>query len=80
MIRALDVNAGNAAEKAMGHELALDFVPDLGKTGVEFLSNLLLFHGPSPIAGYSVWYAVASMRKPRELCPRKNTSPPFGLR
>src|ERR1700721_1095690 len=45
MIRALDCNAGNAAEEAVGHQLALDFVPDLGKTGVEFLSNLLLFHG-----------------------------------
>jgi hypothetical protein len=44
MIPARDVNARDGAEKAMGHQLALDFVPDLRKTGIEFLPDLLLFH------------------------------------
>src|SRR5580658_1797206 len=57
MIRALDVDAGNAAEKAMGHQPALDLVPDLGETRVEFLSNLLLFH--------KAWYALSD-RRPME--------------
>jgi hypothetical protein len=30
----------------MRHQPALDFVPDLAKTRVEFLSDLLFFHEP----------------------------------
>jgi hypothetical protein len=45
MIHALNVNAGNDAEKAMAHQLALYLVPYLGETRVEFLSDLLFFHG-----------------------------------
>jgi hypothetical protein len=48
MIRCLNVSVGNAAEKAMLHEPALDFVPDPGKPGIELLSALIFFHGAPP--------------------------------
>jgi hypothetical protein len=45
MVRCLNVFVGDAAEKAMLHEPALDFVPDPGKARIELLSALLVFHG-----------------------------------
>jgi hypothetical protein len=43
IIRA-DINAGNGAKEAMSDQSALDFVPDLAQSGVEFLSQLLVVH------------------------------------
>jgi hypothetical protein len=45
VIRIVDVNAGYGAEKSMGHQPALYFVPDLAKTRIEFLSVFRVFHG-----------------------------------
>jgi hypothetical protein len=45
MVRRLYIAERNAAEKAMGHQTALYFMPNLAKAGIEFLSHLLFFHG-----------------------------------
>src|ERR1700691_5277612 len=45
MIGCLNVSVRDAAEKAMLHQAALDFVPDPDEACIEFLSMLLLFHG-----------------------------------
>jgi hypothetical protein len=44
MIVGLNVDIPDAAEKPMRHQPALDFMPDLAKTRVEYLADLLIFH------------------------------------
>jgi hypothetical protein len=62
MIRARNVNASNAPEKAMGYQLALYLVPDHGKTRVEFLSDLLFFHRRIPLDPYATHSTLSRAR------------------
>src|SRR5208283_2702378 len=48
MIGGFNVAEPDAAEKTMRHQPALYFVPDLAKTGIEFLSAVLFFHASLP--------------------------------
>jgi hypothetical protein len=46
------VHVRNGSIQAMGHQTALYFVPDLLQPGVEYLSRLLVIHGPLQFKGF----------------------------
>jgi len=45
MIGRLEVPIGDAAEKSMNHQPALDVMPDPGEGRIELLPTLFMFHG-----------------------------------